>query len=170
MGSIKICGIVLLCAFLVALTPTASPASVSFTGIFATDDQMEIFSFVAGATPVTLRTWGFAGGLNAHGDTILAGGFDPVLSLFGPGPLGPLTPLLAFNRDGGSSVPADLGSGEHFDSFIDTSSPPISLTSGLTYFLVLTEDDNLPLTNFYGGGGWERGEVERTRRCFLCVA
>jgi hypothetical protein len=171
MRSFKICGIVLTCAFLASVTPTASAASVSFSGIFTTDDQMEIFSFIAGATPVTLRTWGFAGGVNANGATILAGGFDPVLSLFGPGPtLVSLTALLGFNNDGGLSVPADPGSGEHFDSFIDSTSPPIALIPGATYFLILSVSDNVPLSNNFGGGFSEQGNGNFTGALYGCGA
>jgi hypothetical protein len=100
---------------------------------------------------------------------ISAGGFDPVLSLFGPGPsLLPSTDLLNFNNDGGAAVPADPASFEHFDSFIDTSAVPIVLNPGATYFLVLSVSDNVPLTNKYGGGFSEQGNGNFTGPLYGC--
>lgn len=164
-----ICGVALLCAGFGALTPAASAASISFTGTFNTDDQLEIFSFVAAPSGAILRTWGFAGGVNANGATIIDGGFDPVLSLFGPGPLLlPSTPLLGTNNDGGASVPADPSSGEHFDSFLNTASVPIVLIAGQTYFLVLSESDNTPLSNTFGGGFSEQGNGNFTGPLYGC--
>src|SRR5882724_1135106 len=120
----NIARLVVLCACLGLVAGTARASAFSFTGTFNTDDQLEIFSFVADSTSAVMRTWGFAGGVNAAGSVIPAGGFDPVLSLYGPGPSLPTTDLLNTSLDGGSSVPADPTSFEHFDSFVDTAAVP----------------------------------------------
>lgn len=154
----KIARLAVLCACAGSAAGTARASIFSFTGTFSTDDQLEIFSFVAGSTSAVMRTWGFAGGVNAAGSVISDGGFDPVLSLYGPGPaLLPSTDLLNISTDGGSSVPADPTSFEHFDSFIDTAAVPLTLIAGETYFLVLSENDNLPLGNKFGDGFSEQG-------------
>src|SRR6266852_9642865 len=58
-------------------------ASFSFTGTFATDDQLKQFTFnLSGTSTVTLRTWSYAGGTNANAGVIPRGGFDPWLSLY----------------------------------------------------------------------------------------
>lgn len=61
----------------------ANAANFSFTGNFEHDNEVQAFTFVVGvASHVTLRSWSYAGGVNAAGQHISQGGFDPVLSLF----------------------------------------------------------------------------------------
>jgi hypothetical protein len=61
----------------------AQATNLSFTGVFNHDNDVQSFTFtVNSASTVTLRSWSYAGGVNAHGDTIARGGFDPILSLF----------------------------------------------------------------------------------------
>jgi len=61
----------------------AQAADLSFTGEFNHDNDVQRFTFtVSGTSTVTLRSWSYAGGVNALGDTIARGGFDPILSLF----------------------------------------------------------------------------------------
>lgn len=44
---------------------------------------MQFFNFsVGGISSVTLQTWSYAGGTNAAGNVISAGGFDPILAFF----------------------------------------------------------------------------------------
>ena len=73
-------------AALLALCAAASSASattLSFTGQFAADNQAQLFNFTVAATSsVVLRSWSYAGGVNAAGQTIARGGFDPILQLF----------------------------------------------------------------------------------------
>src|SRR5271167_5225019 len=79
----------------------AQGSSFSFTGTFTQDDQLELFQFTAPSASVTLRTWSYAGGTNAAGNVIAAGGFDTVLSLFdATGGLMASSPLIANNDDG----------------------------------------------------------------------
>ncbi|NIA53257.1 PEP-CTERM sorting domain-containing protein [Massilia sp. TW-1] len=71
---------------LLALTVFATGAQatdLSFTGNFNHDNDVQAFTFTVSSTSsVTLRSWSYAGGVNANGDTIARGGFDPILGLF----------------------------------------------------------------------------------------
>lgn len=61
----------------------AAAASLSFTGNLAQDDSVALFGFtVAVPGSVTLRSFSYAGGSNGAGAAIVAGGFDPTVSLF----------------------------------------------------------------------------------------
>lgn len=65
------------------LPSMAQAVSVSFTGFFTRDDEVQLFPFtIGGPATVTLQTLGYAGGTNAAGDIIAAGGFDPIVTLF----------------------------------------------------------------------------------------
>lgn len=73
----------LFAAALLASTSLSQAANLSFTGNFTYDNDVQRFSFVVGDTStVTLRSWSYAGGVNAAGETIARGGFDPILALF----------------------------------------------------------------------------------------
>lgn len=62
---------------------SASATDFSFTGQFQYDNDVQLFTFVVGSTSaVSLRSWSYAGGVNAAGQTIVEGGFDPILALF----------------------------------------------------------------------------------------
>jgi hypothetical protein len=62
---------------------TATAADFSFTGSFVTDDAKVAFTFdLATASTVTIQSFGYLGGVNAAGQTIAAGGFDDVFSLY----------------------------------------------------------------------------------------
>lgn len=110
----------------------ASAANFSFTGSLTRDDEVQLFNFTVGSTStVTLRTWSYAGGVNAAGTTIARGGFDPILALFnGSGA------LINQNDDGGSNVPADSVTGAEFDTYLQS-----SLTPG-TYTVSVMQYDN----------------------------
>jgi hypothetical protein len=168
----RFCQAVVFCASLGFIPSSASASAFSFQGIFNTDDQTQVFSFVAGPGSAIFRTWGYAGsggGTNANGQTILAGGFDPVLSLFGPGPaLTGLLPLLTFNDNGGANVLADPVSLEHFDSYINTAAVPLTLVPGAMYFLVLTESPSTPLGSTYGDGFSGDGQGNYTGGIYGC--
>ncbi|HTO41621.1 MAG TPA: DVUA0089 family protein [Rhizomicrobium sp.] len=61
----------------------ATPQNYSFQGTFSQDDDVQLFSFSVSATSdVILKSISYAGGVNAAGDTIERGGFDPILALF----------------------------------------------------------------------------------------
>jgi hypothetical protein len=66
-----------------ACVTSANAANTSYTGQFIYDNDVQLFKFTVGAqSTVTLRTWSYAGGVNAAGQTIARGGFDPILHLF----------------------------------------------------------------------------------------
>jgi hypothetical protein len=68
---------------LAAVTTGVQATNLSFTGAFKHDNDVQRFTFtVSSKSTVTLRSWSYAGGTNALGDTIARGGFDPILSLF----------------------------------------------------------------------------------------
>lgn len=121
---------------LLASTSQVRADEVSYQGNFTTDDQVQLFDFNV-ATPglVTLQTFGYAGGVNAAGTTIAAGGFDPVLTLFdGAGN------FLVMNDDGPcGTVGTDPTTLNCFDSYLS-----LDLTAG-SYILALTENDNLAI-------------------------
>ncbi len=79
---------------------SAQAANVSFTGSFATDDAVQLFNFSVGApSSVTLRTYSYAGGVQANGNVVSAGGFDPILALFNS-----TGHLITQNDDGGAAT------------------------------------------------------------------
>ena len=68
---------------LCASVSSVSAANFSYTGQFAYDNDVQLFNFTVGAlSTVGLRTYSYAGGTNAAGQTIAQGGFDPIVELF----------------------------------------------------------------------------------------
>jgi hypothetical protein len=62
---------------------TASATNISYTGQFAFDNDVKLFNFTVGAlSTVGFRTYSYAGGVNAAGQAIARGGFDPIMELF----------------------------------------------------------------------------------------
>ena len=73
----------LLALCLVGLSSTVNASTMSQTGALADPTDTYQLQFNVGSTStITLQTWGFGGGKNAAGNTILAGGFDPFISFF----------------------------------------------------------------------------------------
>lgn len=95
-------------------TASATTSNYSFTGNFNQDDNVQLFNFtVDSPSTVTLRTWSYAGGVNAAGDTIARGGFDPILALFDGGGA-----YIGQNDDGGCGyVAPDALTGECWDTY-----------------------------------------------------
>ena len=121
---------------------------------------------------MTLRTWGYAGtglGTNAAGATILAGGFDPVLTVYDAGTvgLGPLSPYVDSNNDG-AGVAIDLATGNAYDSLLTLA----GLDPTHTYALVLSENDNLSpgYPSTYGDGFSQTGQGNFTPVDFKSAA
>ena len=126
-----------------SVTAWADPIipTLSFGGNFSSDDQILTIPFILSAPgTVTLSTVSFAGGLDGDGNTILGGGFEPVLSLFeGTGAQN----LIGQDTTGGT-LPGGCGgrgidgaSGYCLDALLQQ-----SLNAG-TYLLALTESDNI---------------------------
>jgi MYXO-CTERM domain-containing protein len=122
-------------AALLAGCGAALAADVSFTGNLAHDDEVQLFSFTLAAdADVTLRTWSYAGGVNAAGSLIASGGFDPIVSLFsGAGGAA----LLIGANDDGAGVAVDPSTGSAYDSLLEV----LALPAG-TYTVALTEFAN----------------------------
>ncbi len=70
--------------FCAGLAPgAAEAASFSFVGNISRDDEVQLFNFtINNSSNVILKTLSWAGGTNADGVTIAAGGFDPILAVF----------------------------------------------------------------------------------------
>jgi hypothetical protein len=144
---------VLLTAFVLAagVADLAQATDLSFTGNFVYDNDVQKFSFnLVGDSSVTLRSWSYAGGVNAAGQTIAAGGFDPILSLFdGAGN------LIAEQDDGDpGSVAVDPKTREGFDVNLAT-----TLVAG-AYTVSIQEYDNFSRGSL-GLGYYHDGDVNR---------
>lgn len=120
-------GKLLIAACVLALSSAVSHADdFSFTGNFSSINDVQLFTFTVGASSnVVLRTWSYAGGVNAAGQTIAEGGFDPILALFQG--TGASAVYINQNDDGGSLVPADSVTGAHYDTYLAVN----SLTPGV---------------------------------------
>jgi PEP-CTERM motif len=135
----------------------AKATNFSFTGNFATPNDVQPFFFTVGATSiVTLRTYSYAGGVNAAGQTIARGGFDPILALFQlPGGA-----LINQNDDGGGNVPADSVTGQHYDTFLQSTLAPGN------YEVTIQQYDNFAngpnLSNGFVGSALHNSFVDAT--------
>lgn len=149
------------CLSLIGALPAAG-ANFSFSGTFFQDDNAAIFRFeVPAPTSVTMRTWSFAGGVNAAGATISPGGFAPILALF---EADSLQLLLAQDANGGPGAcpprATDLVSGFCWDAVISA-----TLGQG-NYLLVLTQDDNFPIGPALSDGFTRTGQGDFTGPTF----
>jgi hypothetical protein len=110
---------------------TANSTSVSFTGNLANDDDVQLFNFTINSeSDVTLRTWSYAGGVNANGDLISSGGVDPVLALFdGAG-------NFLDENDDGDGVATDPTTGSAYDTLLST------ILSAGNYTVAVMQYDN----------------------------
>ncbi len=114
-----------------AAPPAHAQLPLRQSGTFAADDSNAQYNFTLGsAQEVYAYTTGYAGGTNLDGTTTVAGGFDPILSLFdGNGS------LLMYNDDN-PLAPSDPATGAAYDSgLLDT------LGAG-SYTLAITQYDN----------------------------
>lgn len=113
---------VLLTPVLALLVTSSSKAdTLSFTGNFTSDDQVQLFDLRVNAfSVVSLRTWSYAGGVNAQNQTILPGGFDPMLALFRR------SGALIEQIDDGliGSVPIDPATGLALDAYLEIELDP----------------------------------------------
>jgi hypothetical protein len=112
---------------------SSQASDFSFTGNFAADDDVQLFEFSVDApSDVTLQSLSYAGGTNAAGVDIPAGGFDPILAVFDSDDL-----FIADNDDGTSpNVGIDPVTGETFDTYLE-----LSLSAG-DHTVAVSQYDN----------------------------
>ena len=143
------------CVSILALSNSAFAGTASFTGNFVNDNDLQDFIFTVSApSTVTMLTWSFAGGTNAAGTLIPAGGFAPVLAVFDS------TGTIVGNFDQGGTPPNNCGSrnqdpagtGPCLDAFLSD-----SLGAGI-YALVLSQQDNVPVGQTFSDGYQHDGE------------
>ena len=144
----------------VAVGLSAPAAEFSFTGAFERDDDVQLFDFAVDTlSTVTLRTYSYAGGTQADGTAIAAGGFDPILAVFDEDGL-----LLGGNDDDIlGAVGTDPVTGAALDSFLDPVVAPGS------YTLALSQYDNFPVGSTLAEGFALQGEESFTG-AFGCTA
>lgn len=126
---------------LLALTACveAAPVNFSYIGAFEKDNDVQYFTFTAsGSSVVRLRSFSFGGGVQANGNVVVDGSFDPNLSLFDGNGL-----LIAANDDSISRSPGACGrgvvtpyDGDEWDACMD-----LTLAAG-KYTVALTQYDN----------------------------
>jgi hypothetical protein len=135
--SYALAGLASIAASLVAIDP-ASAANLSFRGNFTQDDDVNLINFTVTSTSrVTIKSLSYAGGTQADGTVVSAGGFDPILSLFDS-----TGNLLGSNDDDGS-VPSDPTTGMSFDAFLKSILNPGSYTVAVTQFYNFPAGTNL---------------------------
>ncbi len=69
------------CGLLAATNCTAS--IVSYIGTLSSpEDYFQTTATLSASGTLTLQTWGFGGGVNGNGASIVSGGFDPLVAVF----------------------------------------------------------------------------------------
>jgi hypothetical protein len=93
---------------LLSAAAICSAGTASYTGTFTSPEDIFIdVPILATAGSITLQTYGFGGGVNGAGTTILPGGFDPFVALFqGTGDSAPLLDGTADNLANYTSEPS----------------------------------------------------------------
>ncbi len=132
-------------ATLVLMAAQAPAAALSVAGTFTRDDQVQLVPFKTGGSGlVTIETIGYAGGIDANGTAVAAGGFDPVFALFGSDGT-----LLGYGDDGATR--ADPVTGGAFDALL-----AILLPAG-DYLVAVSQFDNFAIGPTFAAGFLEAG-------------
>lgn len=122
----KILGI----ALMAGIVGNASAISLSYTGTFSADDDVQLINFTANITSlVTLRSYSYAGGVQADGNVVSAGGFDPILALFDS------TGNFIDENDDGDFVPVDPNTGEALDTELEILLAPGDYTVAIMQYV-----------------------------------
>ena len=102
-----------------------------FQGTFSADDDIQLFDFTVGApSTVTLKSYGYAGGMRADGSVVPDGGFDTILSLFDSS-----GNLIGKNDDGDfPDVNFDPTTGNAYDTFLKVDLAPGDYTTVVSQF------------------------------------
>jgi PEP-CTERM motif-containing protein len=127
---------------LAVVSRSTSAGVMSFTGTLTQDDDVFSTDFtLAVDSEVSARTFSFGGGVNGNGDTIPAGGFAPILSLFlGTGTQDVLQ--LAMGSSNDCSNP-DAGQQDPTSSFCWDAFFTTVLPAG-SYKVAISQDGNPP--------------------------
>jgi hypothetical protein len=140
----------------------AQAGTLSYQGQFSTDDQLFVTHFVLAAEePVTAHTLGYAGGTNAAGASVAAGGFAPVLALFLDG-----FGLLDIARGSSQVCGPGAGAADPVSGFCWDAGFSSLLPAG-SYTLVLSQDGNEPLGLTPDDGYTQTGQPDYTGLAFL---
>lgn len=151
---------ILAAACALGLAAPAAAADFSFTGTFNQDDDVQLFNFTVGASSdITLRTWSYAGGVNAAGQTIARGGFDPILALFDSA-----GGIVGQNDDGGCSRVATDISGQCWDTFFTA-----TLAAG-AYTVSVMQFNNIAIGPNLSNGFLRAGQGNFTPTFPFCTA
>jgi len=149
---------------LTLLTSMCGAADFSFRGTSTDLNRVQTFTFaVSSGSTVVIRTFGYAGGTNAAGVLIPAGGFDPVVALFHGS--GSSALLYDLNDDAFqcAHVAQDPISHQCYDAYLEekgASLDPGTLVGGLeagTYTVVLMNYANFANGPTLGDGFTGRG-------------
>lgn len=148
-------------ALLFASTVPMSAASFSFTGSFSADDDLHLVNFsinAPGGAALTIRSFGYAGGLNSAGANIASGGFATNFTVF------PIDGSSIVGQDQTGSclnTPADGSTGLCLDAFIAGFYAPGD------YFLALTQQGNFANGPTFADGFSQTGNPNFTGGPFL---
>lgn len=139
----------------------AQAATQSFQGQFSLDDELFSTSvWLSQDEQLRVQSLSFAGGQNALGQQIAAGGFAPVLALFGAG-----GELLQLAR-GSASACGDPSSPDPVSGFCWDARFSMALPAG-HYTLVLSQDGNEPLGSLLSDGYSQTGSPDYTGLNYL---
>ncbi len=142
-------------AVLLALCATvvsAGAANMSYTGQFAHDNDVQLFNFtVSSLSTIGLRSWSYAGGVNAAGQTIARGGFDPIVALFDA------TGKLIDGQDDGecARVAADAVSRQCWDVSLSVKLAAGTYTASIQQYNNYSTSDNLADGFYYQGAQYQ---------------
>ena len=122
----------------------ANALTVTQTGSFSSDNQVVQYDFsLTAASPVTLYTTSYAGGVNADGTTTTGGGFVPDLTLFNGN--GSVIASDGATGTARGNLKADPSTGLYNDAFTSA-----NLAAG-SYILTLSEFPNVAVGNLSDG-------------------
>ena len=115
-----------------ALAAPALADDFSFAGTLNNANDVLFFDFSVGTlSDVVLRTYSYAGGVNAAGTTIARGGFDPILSLYDVA----TGARIGQNDDGGcSQVAGDAVTHACYDTYFGASLAPGNYRVAVTVY------------------------------------
>jgi hypothetical protein len=133
---------------LCASVSSASAANISYTGQFTYDNEVKLIQFTVDAlSTIGLRSYSYAGGVNAAGETIARGGFDPIIALFNSA-----GQLIGDQDDGGcSKVGTDAVTRQCWDINYSVKLGPGTYTASIMQYNNYSVSNNLADGFYYAG-------------------